>query len=334
MRVLVLVNECLDVGPVQTTTLLIAEGLRRGHDVSVASIADVGWSDEGGVVVQERSLDLVGPTEGAEIPGALLRARTRPRAISARDLVLIRTSPGRDTGRARMHLDALALLGVAERRGATVLNRPGALLGAGGKLLLLDLPESMRPRCLVTADLKAIADFVQASAADVVLKPIHGSRGIDVFRVHRETLPPHGTPLDEALAALDTGGPILAQPFVPEAEFGDTRVIVAGGEVLRVSKRPCAFRRVPGDGDWRSNMHAGAQAGPPEWTPRLEALCEAAARRLYTLGIWSAGLDVIGDRIIEVNVFAPGGLGNAGRFADANFVPALFASAEREAIRG
>lgn len=334
MRVLVLVNEPLDLRTRQTTTMLVAEGVKRGHAVSVAGVADVGWSDDCGVVVQERSMNPSEPTEGSEVPGALLRSTPRSRAVAPRDLVLIRTSPGRDTGRARMHQDALALLGVAERRGATVLNRPGALLGAGGKLLLLDLPEGMRPACLVTSDPSLIADFVEASAEDVVLKPVHGSRGVDVFRVHREVLPKHGTPLDAALTALDTGGPILAQSFVPGAERGDTRVIVAGGAVLRVGTRPCAVRRVPGEGDWRSNIHAGAEAQPAEWTPQLEALCEAAARRLYALGIWSAGLDVIGDRIIEVNVFAPGGLGNAGRFTDVDFVPALFASAEAQLIRG
>jgi glutathione synthase len=42
------------------------------------------------------------------------------------------------------------------------------------------------------------------------------------------------------------------------------------------------------------------------------------------------GLDIVGDKLMEVNVFSPGGLTSAGRLAERDFATAIIEAVERK----
>jgi glutathione synthase len=42
------------------------------------------------------------------------------------------------------------------------------------------------------------------------------------------------------------------------------------------------------------------------------------------------GLDIVGDKLMEINVFSPGGLGSAQQFEGVNFSHAVIQSLERK----
>lgn len=330
MRLTVLVNSIDDLVARRATTLLARTAQRRGHEVRFAGVGDIGWGPRGPLLTECALVDR-GDDE-ASIAATRLQPR-QTRAASPGDVVLIRTNPGRDGARRAHHDAALGLLELARQRGVRVLNDPAVLRRGNSKVLGLELPEAVQPVSLVSSHRDQVAAFVQESAGRCVLKPLVGSRGEGVHLVAANGVPAHGVSVDEALDELLPSGPVLAQRFVPGAEQGDTRVILLDGEPLEVGGKLAAARRVPPPTDFRSNIHVGATAQAAVWTAALARAVEATGPWLRRMGLWLVGLDVIGDRVIEVNVFSPGGLGSASEFEAVDFAEAVITRLERRTTR-
>jgi len=62
----------------------------------------------------------------------------------------------------------------------------------------------------------------------------------------------------------------------------------------------------PPEGDVRSNISAGGSVEKYKLTKEDKLLCERVGRKLVQDGIYYAGLDIIGGKLIEVNVLSPG----------------------------
>jgi len=75
-----------------------------------------------------------------------------------------------------------------------------------------------------------------------------------------------------------------------------------------------AMRRMPRNGDFRTNIHAGATAYRHEITPKEAEICRAIKARLVADGLYFVGIDVIGDKLVEVNCVSPGGIPRINRF--------------------
>jgi glutathione synthase len=84
-----------------------------------------------------------------------------------------------------------------------------------------------------------------------------------------------------------------------------------------------AFRRVGSNGDLRSNMHAGGEAVAAEVTDGQLAAAELVRPRLIRDGMFLVGLDLVGDKLLEVNVFSPGGLYSAQKTTGTEFIGAI-----------
>ena len=79
------------------------------------------------------------------------------------------------------------------------------------------------------------------------------------------------------------------------------------------------FRRVRGGGDMRSNIHAGGKLAMAEVTDADLQIAEIVRPKLVQDGMFLVGLDIVGNKLMEINVFSPGGLGSAQRFTKVNF---------------
>lgn len=318
MTLLVLLNDRQDLRPSRTTTALVSECLRRGMDVHVAGIGDLALRDDGGVQATARLAQR--PSEGA----AKLVGPPVSLPLDAVDGVLVRTNPGRDIHRGWAHDVGLQLLSVAERQGTRVLSRPAALAAGATKLSVARLPASLRPATLVSRDPKDIRAFVNAAPGACVLKPLVGTQGRDVFRVG----PGWGGNATQIVDLLTRDGFCMAQHFVPEAGAGDVRVMLLDEAPLMVDGRLAAVRRVPPGEDFRSNVAVGGQPEPPELTDAQIETVEAVAEELSGQGLFLVGLDLIGTCVVELNVHSPGGLADAGRFADRDYHAAVIDALE------
>jgi glutathione synthase len=100
----------------------------------------------------------------------------------------------------------------------------------------------------------------------------------------------------------------LVQEYQPDVTTGDKRVLLLDGEPLG------AILRVPRADDLRANIHVGGTVKPTELTPAELALVKSVGQRLREHGLWFVGLDLIGEKLIEVNVTSPTGIQELGRF--------------------
>lgn len=209
------------------------------------------------------------------------------------DMVLMRTDPPVDAS----YLRATYILDQVDPRRVLMVNNPSGLREANEKLFTLRFP-GLVPETLVSADLAEIAAAVRGWGRGV-LKPTDAmaGRGILMLRPDDPNLP------SIVETATDRGRTqVIVQAYVDDAESGDRRVIVVDGEPVG------AVRRIAAAGEFRCNMAAGASVVADSVTPLDKEMCKVIEPELRRLGIVFCGIDVIGDRLTEVNVTSPTGL--------------------------
>lgn len=317
MRVVVVINRYDELKARQTTAMLIAAFVSRGHEVFVTEVGELTVRDQGlNVECKCKAVPLPeGVRDSEQVVAGLAAGATETVQLANGDLLFLRTNPGRDPERIGEHDRCLQLASVALSRGIGVINRPDQLNRFASKASLFELAPEFRPAGIVTACLEEVLEFATRRAELCVVKPLIGSRGRDVVLLNHNDQ----TRVD-AVAAVMQNGPAVCQEFVAWDQPGDVRLVVLNGEPLAVDGQVAAIHRVPATGDFRANLHAGGTAQPIEPTESMLAAATHAARLLNQNGIWLAGIDLIADRVIETNVFSTGGLFDAQRFYKRDFV--------------
>jgi glutathione synthase len=321
MRWFVVVNRVAEIGYRQTTALLIATLCNQGHEVHLVNVD--GFSFEG--LADRNRFSLTGfPVDSDSKNGqsdsqqieqiANSQRETRRFDLGQDDSVLIRTNPGRDIARGSLHDSFLEFCAAIESVGVRVVNRPDKLKLFASKASLELLPPRFRPQMLVTHSASEIASFVRESGATCVIKPLVGSRGQDVIKVEAEQ-----QGLEKLISNTYEGRGIVAQHFVHHDEPGDKRVVVVNGQILEGNGHVAGIHRIPAKGDFRANLHTGGIAQALKLLPQQREAAEHSASLLLEHGIYLAGIDLIGSKVIEFNVFSTGGIYDACRFADFDF---------------
>ncbi|PSJ22635.1 glutathione synthase [Halomonas sp. ND22Bw] len=220
---------------------------------------------------------------------ALGEAEARP--LAELDVVLMRKDPPVDGH----FLNAVHLLGFAEREGVLVVNPTRALLECNEKLFAQQFPQCCAPT-LVSCRETELRAF-HAEHGDVILKPLDGMGGSGIFHVQ-----PDGRNLGAIIETLTEGGrrQIMAQRYLPEIKDGDTRILLVDGEPVEYG-----LARIPSAGETRGNLAAGGQGVSRELTDRDRWLIGQVQPMIREKGLMFVGLDVIGDYITEINVTSP-----------------------------
>lgn len=243
------------------------------------------------------------------------------------DVLLLRNNPADDAVSRPWAQNASIIFGrVAMRHGVIVLNDPNGLAKALNKMYFQLFPEEVRPRTLITREQNEIKAFAREQGGTIVLKPLQGSGGQSVFLVTPGDMPN----LNQMIDAVSRDGYVIAQEYLPAAAEGDMRLFIMNGEPLTYRGKYAAFRRVRTGDDMRSNIHAGGRLRQAEITPQVLELAEMVRPKIVQDGMFLVGLDIVGDKLMEINVFSPGGLGSAQRFEKVNFTIAVIKSLERK----
>jgi len=212
-------------------------------------------------------------------------------ALADLNVVLMRKDPPFDTE----FIYATYILERAEEKGTLIVNKPQSLRDCNEKLFTAWFAE-LTPDTLVTRNASQIREFWQEHG-DIILKPLDGMGGASIFRVKKED--PN---LSVIIETLTSHGEFycMAQNFIPGIKDGDKRVLVVDGEPV-----PYCLARIPKSGETRGNLAAG---GRGEARPLTESDWEIARRVgpiLKEKGLIFVGLDIIGDKLTEVNVTSP-----------------------------
>jgi glutathione synthase len=147
---------------------------------------------------------------------------------------------------------------------------------------------------------------------------------------HQEPGCKEGPKLSQIIEAISRDGYVVAQEYLPEAVNGDVRLIVMNGQPLLYEGKYAAFRRTNKSKDIRSNMSAGGIASKVTVTDEMWSIVEVVRPKLVSDGMFLVGLDIVGDKLMEINVFSPGGLGSAESLYDVNFAPAIIEELQRK----
>jgi glutathione synthase len=184
-----------------------------------------------------------------------------------------------------------------------VVNDPRGIRDANEKLFAFNFHEHT-PLSLVSASPREILEFVDEVGGTAVLKPLDGAGGSGVVTLTK------GDRNARSLVDVWTHeGKRLAivQQYQAAVRVGDKRVLLLEGKPLG------AILRVPREDDVRANIHAGGKVVPTELTPAEQAIVAAVGPRLVEHGLFFVGLDLIGEKLIEVNVTSPTGIQELGR---------------------
>ena len=172
-----------------------------------------------------------------------------------------------------------------------------------------------------------IKNFFKEEGGRIVLKPLQGSGGQNVFLVKKHDL----SNMNQMIEAICRDGYAVAQQYLPKAsEHGDIRLFVMNGKPLMYKGKYAAFRRAQSNGDMRSNISAGGKIYPVKVNAEILELAEIVRPKLIEDGMFLVGLDIVGDLLMEVNVFSPGGLGSAQKMEGVNFANAVIQALEEK----
>jgi glutathione synthase len=260
---------------------------------------------------------------------SLVAADVRQLDLGELDILFLRNDPAADAlTRPWAQLAGVNFGRLAEQAGALVVNSPDGLYHAVNKLYLQLFPSEVRPRTVITRDFDSVRAFLDEVGGVAVVKPLRGSGGHNVFLIRQDDQ----YNLRQIFDAVCREGYLISQEYLPASSEGDTRVFLMDGDFIETQGEIAAVHRVPARGDLRSNLTAGGRARKAAITQRVREIAELARPRLREDGMFFVGLDIIGDRMVEVNVFSPGALIAAERVAGVEFGPRVIEGLERRLV--
>lgn len=288
-----------------TSFALMLEAQRRGHGVFVLERGDMSL-EAGKLMLGTRTAKVA---DDSQRPFELSAATVK--AADEVDVLFVRTDPPFDTA----YLTDTWLLSHAQNR-PLVLNAPHGLRTINEKIWAAQFAD-ITPTTLITASEAEFKAFLSQHKT-VVVKPTDGFGGSAVFLLS------HGD--KNAAVAFETlqrmSGYVIVQAYIPAATAGDKRILLLNGEILGA-----VLRYHSGD-DHRNNFAAGGKAMQTEISESDRIICERLKPHLLENGIFFAGIDIIGDKLVEVNVTSPTCLREMQRYYKENLAERVIVAAE------
>jgi glutathione synthase len=329
MKIGFVVNDVMTEQTGYTTTRLGMWCINRGHEVWIMGLGDLAYDPDENIRARARSV----PAKTYKTTESYLKVLQGKTAIKERitvdelDILMLRSDPANETGTRAWAATAGINFGrIAMRHGVIVLNDPNGLAKALNKTYFQLFPEEVRPKTLITREVSEIRAFSKEMGDKIILKPLQGSGGSGVFLLR----PEDRSNLNQIVESLSRDGYIIAQEYLKAAEEGDTRLFIMNGQPLRYKGKYAAFRRVRHGEDIRSNVHVGGKLRQAEISNVELQLAEIVRPKLVQDGMFLVGIDIVGDKLMEINVFSPGGLGSAQKFEKVNFSHAVIDALERK----
>jgi glutathione synthase len=325
MRLAFFVNDvATEIGEYATTRLARAAS-RSGHEVWYIGVGDVELGEGDGQLVARAHAAQFNEGDTLESFMTAIKDRDVERVVmDDLDALFLRNESVDDLQQRPWASSLGAVFGqMLKARGVTVVNDPMSLIRATSKLYLEEFPKKIRPRSLVTRDPAAIEQFVEEVGRSVV-KPLYGAKGRNVFMVEDEAEPN----LAQITEAVLQDGYAVVQEFVDGGEDGDARIFLLEGRLLERDGKVAAFRRVPTGNDPRANISKGARSVPLEVGAVERDVVNAMSEKLVADGMFFVGIDLIGDKVVEINE-NPGGMQSVERLYEIDVCPTVIEALER-----
>ncbi|WP_419177625.1 glutathione synthase [Gallaecimonas pentaromativorans] len=268
-----------------TTFAMALEAQRRGHSLYYMQMQDLMLEDGEPLARMTEFTVKDDPKDYYRLD----EPQTAP--LKELDIILMRKDPPFDTE----YIYATYILERAEEQGVKVVNKPQSLRDCNEKLFTAWFPQ-FTPTTLVTRSANRLKAF-HAEHGDVIFKPLDGMGGASIFR-----LKPDEANLGVIIETLTEHGSryCMAQKYLPAIKDGDKRVLVVAGKPVEH-----VLARIPQGGETRGNLAAGGRGEVRPISDAERHIAETLGPELMKRGLYFVGLDVIGDKLTEINVTSP-----------------------------
>jgi glutathione synthase len=327
------VNDIEQEKPAFTTTRLAMEANKRGHKVWLIGAGDLTYEANETVSAWGRTTGRKHYRSSNTFLASLRgkKAQLKRILVDELDVLMLRNDPAAESAYRDWAKTTGIIFGrVVLRSGVIVLNDPNGLAGALNKMYLQLLPDSILPRTVITRDKDEVKDFVKELGGKAILKTLEGTG----FRLAPRSVffvtPENRANLNQMIEAIHRDGYLIVQEFVTGAETSSTRIFFMNGEPLRHKGKVAAFQWVRTGDDMRANIHGSGSTAPATLTEAQWRIAEAVRPRLVADGMFLAGLTIADNKLIDIDVFSPGGLNIAQRFTKVNFAEAVIESLENK----
>ncbi|PWI32512.1 glutathione synthase [Vibrio albus] len=281
-----------------TTLRLVHECAARGHTVAITTTSGLTIRDS--IVYGFCQVIKKGQKISDNIPRFYRQAEFQKRRLpmAGFDVIFMRANPP---------LDNLALNFLDSIKNDTlIVNDIEGLRMANNKLYTASM-EGVASEYIPATHVSKNRDYLQrvleeSSSEKMILKPLNGFGGHGVIVIEKSARQNFRSLLDFYIGTGDQSNYVILQDYIEGAEEGDKRILMLNGEPIG------AMKRVPAKDEFRSNVHAGGTVVRHSITKEERRLCVAIGPKLVRDGLYFTGLDVIGNKLVEVNVLSPGGI--------------------------
>lgn len=289
-----------DIKPENDTSLaLIKECVKRGHGVVICTPANLTIRNS----VTNAFCTVIGRME--KVPASLksfyrqAKLREEMLPLAGFDVIFMRAEPPLDPIMLNF-LDSV-------KDDVFIVNSLQGMREANNKLYTAafgDSHSNIIPATHVSKNKDYLVRQIKESDAEkMILKPLNGFGGSGVILIEKSAMSNIKSLLDFYVTNSDgSSNYVILQDYIEGAELGDVRVLLLNGEPIG------AMKRVPGSDDHRSNVSAGGSIAKHVLTKEEKALCKQIGPKLVNDGLYFVGIDVIGGKLVEVNVMSPGGI--------------------------
>ena len=207
------------------------------------------------------------------------------------DLVMFRPDPPVDLD----YINATYILDFVDTSKTFIMNNISAVRNFNEKLHSVMFNDLM-PENIVTSSFNDILDFLNKNE-EIILKPLNQCFGGGVMYLKKDD---KNTAVIINQMTQNGSKAVMVQKYIDKAIYGDKRVLFLGENIL-----PYCVQKIPSNNDFKFCNHSDENIKKAVLSDSEIERFKPVARKLNSMGIFMAGLDVIDGQIIEINVTSP-----------------------------
>jgi len=207
------------------------------------------------------------------------------------DIVYFRPDPPVDTD----YINACYIFDFVDIQKTFVINNPRAVLDFNEKFHINHFPEFI-PKTIITSDKEIIRNFVKEQK-EAIIKPLNSCFSQGIYYLNQ-----NDKNLNSLIKASTNDGKtyVCVQEYLGHGEGGDKRAFILGEKVYEYS-----LRKLPGKDDFRFNTHSDEFFRKEFLTTKEMEAAKKISSFLSKRGIYMVALDIIDEKITEINVTSP-----------------------------
>lgn len=286
-RILFIIDEIelkyFEFNDLVTNFWLIKEFLKRNYEVEIATKRDLFVADFKAWVFSYKSF--------LKDENIFYEKDKSKFLINDFDIVFFRPDPPVDIN----YINACYVFDFVDMKKTLVFNNPIEVKNFNEKFHINYFPEFI-PKNIVSSSIDLIKNFVMTEK-EAILKPLNRCFGSGVYYLNSE---------DKNLLTIissmteNATTPVMVQKYIPEAKYGDKRVLIIGENVLDE-----CIQKIPPEDNFKFSQHSDKFFKPATLSQNEKHIAREIAKKLSEKGLYLIGLDVINEKVIEINVTSP-----------------------------